>query len=320
VERHPIPDRETSGLRATSCSGGAGSDLLEGRGNNDIIDGDHALTVRISVRTDPANPATETGTTDLMEHTATSGTFGAGTIGMTLQQAVFASLVDPGNLVAVREITGMGTTPNRATPSDCGTPSPVNCDTALFSKTADQYVVTNNADGSTTVADIAAATLFAKGDGIDTLWNIENLQFADTVTPVAPTAVSAIGGVGEATVSWTPPQRNNVPMVVTSYNVEVTNAVTNAFVKTVTTTDGAATSLVVPTLAAGNYSFRVQAVKAAATPAAGPFSVPATATVTNPALPGAPTILSVVAGSGSPPQTGPRRHPLPPGSWPGPGT
>ena len=36
--------------------GGAGSDTLEGRGGDDIIDGDRALTVRISVRTDPADP------------------------------------------------------------------------------------------------------------------------------------------------------------------------------------------------------------------------------------------------------------------------
>ena len=84
--------------------GGSGSDLLEGRGADDIIDGDRYLNVRLSVRTDPADPATEIGTTDLMENAATSGTFGPGTTGMTLQQAVFAGLVDPGNIVAVREI------------------------------------------------------------------------------------------------------------------------------------------------------------------------------------------------------------------------
>ena len=50
--------------------GGAGSDTITGRGANDIIDGDRALQVRISVRTDPADPATEIGSTDLMEHKA----------------------------------------------------------------------------------------------------------------------------------------------------------------------------------------------------------------------------------------------------------
>src|SRR4051794_7217478 len=53
--------------------GGAGNDLLEGRGANDIIDGDKALNVRISVRTNPADPATEIGTTNLMEGTAKAG-------------------------------------------------------------------------------------------------------------------------------------------------------------------------------------------------------------------------------------------------------
>ena len=33
--------------------GGGGSDLIEGRGADDIIDGDRSLTVRISVRTNP---------------------------------------------------------------------------------------------------------------------------------------------------------------------------------------------------------------------------------------------------------------------------
>ena len=79
--------------------GGLGSDSINGRGANDIIDGDRALQVKISVRTDPANPATEIGSTDLMEGVAKTGNFGPGTTGMTLQQAVFAGLVDPGNLV-----------------------------------------------------------------------------------------------------------------------------------------------------------------------------------------------------------------------------
>ena len=84
--------------------GGGGNDLIEGRGNDDIVDGDHALRVAITVRTNPADRTSEIGRTDLMEHKATSGNFGPGTTGMTLQQAVFAGLVDPGNLVAVREI------------------------------------------------------------------------------------------------------------------------------------------------------------------------------------------------------------------------
>jgi hypothetical protein len=45
---------------------------------------DKALRVAISVRTGPADRATETGRTDLMEAKAISGNFGPGTAGMTL--------------------------------------------------------------------------------------------------------------------------------------------------------------------------------------------------------------------------------------------
>ncbi|HEY4608646.1 MAG TPA: hypothetical protein VIH06_05560, partial [Ilumatobacteraceae bacterium] len=116
--------------------GGRGSDIIEGRGGDDIIDGDRFLSTRISVRVDPANPASEIGTTDLMEHDALSGNFGAGTSGMTLQQAVFAGLVDPGQLVAVREIV----TPTVPL-ADCGSADSLNCDTAVFSGPQTDYVV-----------------------------------------------------------------------------------------------------------------------------------------------------------------------------------
>ena len=147
--------------------GGAGSDLLEGRGANDIIDGDKYLAVRLSVRTDPSNPATELGSTDLMENKAVTGNFGSGTAGMTLQQAVFAGKVNPGNIVAVREILP--------------TPAGTSIDTAVFSDAAANYTITSNPDGSTTVAHQAGAG----ADGIDTLYNVERLRFIDQTIPVA---------------------------------------------------------------------------------------------------------------------------------------
>ena len=138
--------------------------MLEGRGANDIIDGDRYLAVRISYRTDPADPATEVGSTDLMEHAALSGTWGRASLpGMTLQQAVFAGLVDPGNLVIVRELLTDDVT--------TGT------DIAQFSGPADEYEVTDNGDGSFTVNHLAGAG----ADGIDTLWNIETLRFCNAV-------------------------------------------------------------------------------------------------------------------------------------------
>ncbi len=163
--------------------GGAGSDIIEGRGADDIIDGDRYLNVRISLRSDVNNPASEIGSTDLMEHVALSGTFGAGTAGMTLQQAVFAGLVDAGNLVPVREIL---------TPA-----ADAAIDTAVFSGAAAGYSIVKNANGSVTVSDAAGAAV----DGTDTLWNIENLQFVDqtisllnpapALTTISPTAATA---------------------------------------------------------------------------------------------------------------------------------
>jgi Ca2+-binding RTX toxin-like protein len=150
--------------------GGAGSDSLMGRGANDIIDGDKALFVRISVRANPDGTGAELGTTDLMENKATSGDFGLGTAGMTLQQAVFAGKVDPGQLVIVREIRS----PAPAS-VDCGAPHPANCDTAVFgaprldANGAPNYTITPNADGSVTVTQIGARVAPQKvDDGTDT--------------------------------------------------------------------------------------------------------------------------------------------------------
>ena len=165
--------------------GGAGSDTITGRAGNDIIDGDRYLSVRISVRTDPADPATEIGTTDLMEHAATTGNFGPGTTGMTLQQAVFAGLVDPGNLVAVREII----TPVQTAGS---------VDTAVFAGPLSRYTITQNADLSVTVADTTsvapAVGVVATGDGTDTLTNVEQLLFCDVPGAVRGTCATFAPG------------------------------------------------------------------------------------------------------------------------------
>jgi Ca2+-binding RTX toxin-like protein len=144
--------------------GGAGSDTLEGRGADDIIDGDRYVSVRLSVRTSPASPGTETGTTDLMGHVATAGNFGPNTAGMTLQQAVFAGRTNPGNIVAVREIL-------TAPASDTG------IDVAVFSGALAEYAITANADGSVTVDHQGGV------DGVDTLWNVEQLRFTGGTVP-----------------------------------------------------------------------------------------------------------------------------------------
>ena len=97
---------------------------------------------------------------------------------------MFTGIVDPGNLVAVREIKTPG--PNNDT------------DTAVFRNPLNTYTITHNANGSITV-DNQGGT-----DGVDTLWNIEQLQFSDTTIPAvqAPTNTPATGTV---TLSTTTP-------------------------------------------------------------------------------------------------------------------
>ena len=112
--------------------GGGGSDLIEGRGNDDIIDGDHAL-MSDQRAGDPMGRATRSASTDLMEDPALAGNFGPGSRRHDLQQAVFAHIVQPGQLVPVREILSpsnepMGTTPRVSTVGDCPFASRINDD------------------------------------------------------------------------------------------------------------------------------------------------------------------------------------------------
>ena len=262
--------------------GGGGSDLLEGRGADDIIDGDRYINVRLSVRSDPTDAGTELGTTDLMENKATSGNFGTGTTGMTLQQAVFAGLVDPGKIVAVREILSSST----------GT------DTALFSAPLDNYTI-DFVDGAVTVTQNTLVAGQRASDGIDTVRNVEALKFptgnpapndflvVSLAPPAAPTDVAATAGVERATVTWTAPAAGTLD--ISSFQIVATPATG----PTITTTAlGTATSKVVTGLTAGaSYTFQVRAVNAAGP---GPLSSAlqrrdSDAPLNPPAQPAAPT-------------------------------
>lgn len=177
--------------------GGGGSDTLEGRGADDILDGDKYLNVRLSVRAgvDVNGKATgeELGSTGLMETLPVSGNFGLGTTGMTLQQAVFSGRVNPGQIVAVREILNGGL--------------PGDSDTALFSGPAAGYSIIINVDGSVTVRD---NNVVAR-DGTDTLWNMEKLSFCDVpdpavkgacITRAAPISIVPLAVVSPASLAF----------------------------------------------------------------------------------------------------------------------
>ncbi len=70
-------------------------------------------------------------------------------------------------------------------------------DTAIFEGNRGDYLVTENADGTVTVADQRAGGL----DGVDTLKNIELLKFADRTVPAADNSAPTIIGGDNATVS-----------------------------------------------------------------------------------------------------------------------
>ena len=138
------------------------------------------------------------------------------------------------------------------------------------------FDITPNPDGSVTVTDIASAALiaagtpFPKGDGIDTLWNIENLRFCTGIdpttkkciafqdvpigAPAAPLNVTALALNGGALVSWTEPA---AAAAVSSFDVRV--FANGNLVKTVTVppTD---TSAIITGLANGTaFTFKVRA-------------------------------------------------------------
>ncbi|VXB76725.1 Animal haem peroxidase [Arthrobacter sp. 9AX] len=144
--------------------GGGGSDLLEGRGGDDIIDGDRYLSVRLSVRREASDPASEIGSATGMNAQYQRTSDGALT-GPTLQQAVFAGAVDPANIIVVREILN----------SSEGT------DTAYFADFEANYTVTTTGGDGTLGSPGSITTVRHNNgqDGTDTLTNIEQLAFGN---------------------------------------------------------------------------------------------------------------------------------------------
>lgn len=179
--------------------GGSGSDVIEGRGGDDLIDGDRWMNVRISVRDELDN---EIGTAQRMGAVLTrkSGVLAGTPDTLTLQQTMFSGLINPGQLRIVREILS--------------TPAPGDFDIAVFSDVLASYDLTRNPDGSVRVAHNRGTLT----DGVDTLRNIELLQFSDvsvlssTVTnpsdlvPPGPvTTLVATPGVASVTLTWVNP-------------------------------------------------------------------------------------------------------------------
>ncbi len=253
--------------------GGAGSDTLEGRGADDILDGDRYMNVRIGIHANADGTGPEIATTQLMENVPTGTDWSGPLAGKTLQQAVFAGLIDPGQLEIVREIL---------TPTALELTG--NIDTAFFSAPLAGYTIDLNPDGSVTISDAAGAAV----DGTDILWNVEQASFCNgvdaagrcndsTVVPL-PTLTGGPGPLPVAAVATTPLVQSlafgsvNTGVTTAAQTVTVTNTGTaSLIVSGVTTTDpqfAVATNLCTTVPVAGSCTITVSFAPTATGPVA----------------------------------------------------
>ena len=172
----PVLRGATSFTGGDILLGGGGSDIMEGRGGNDILHGDVYLDARIRL-------LNADGT---VEFASTINAF---------QSRLVSGAIRPSQLSIVREIRQ----------------GSAGVDIAVFSGAGAEYTVLRNADGSITVTDnrTAAGGLLAN-DGVDTLWGIEILRFADgDMTAPAPLGAAT----GTPVISDTTPTEG-VPITV----------------------------------------------------------------------------------------------------------
>jgi Ca2+-binding RTX toxin-like protein len=181
----PVLRGATSFTGGDILLGGGGSDIMEGRGGNDILHGDVYLDARIRL-------LNSDGT---VEFASTINAF---------QSRLVSGAIRPSQLSIVREIRQ----------------GSAGVDIAVFSGAGADYTVLRNADGSITVTDnrTAAGGLLAN-DGVDTLWGIELLRFADgDMTAPAPLGAAT----GTPVISDTTPTEG-VPITVNTAAITDTN-------------------------------------------------------------------------------------------------
>ncbi len=158
--------------------GGGGSDTIKGFAGDDIIDGDKWLNVRIKIVKDGVTYTADgmTGKVYLESQYAYGAPLANAVAqfgGKTLDALMLSATLNPGQLSIVREIVD-GDLDNTAT------------DVAVYGDLRANYIITSNADGSVTVEHVTVTVETDPttgnnrvSDGIDRLFNIEKLTFAD---------------------------------------------------------------------------------------------------------------------------------------------
>ncbi len=175
--------------------GGGGSDTIRGMAGNDIIDGDKWLDVYIAIKNTAGEvfATARSLTAQVIDLITEQPLFN----GRTLESLLFSRDIRPSQLEATREI------------KDGGQEGDV--DTAVYWDVFENYEITRHADGSVTVAhmnpgdaviDPATGRAFVE-EGVDRLFNIELLQFADrTVDLRIPTLQLQLNGFDSEARNW----------------------------------------------------------------------------------------------------------------------
>ncbi|MDZ4136532.1 MAG: peroxidase family protein, partial [Paracoccaceae bacterium] len=179
--------------------GGGGSDSIEGRAGDDVIDGDAYLNVRLAIHAwdTNKNPILDGDGNPVILGSVQSiaGDLTLGGVTKTLPQWMLDGTINPGQLNIVREILH----------SDTGT------DTAVYWDVVENYAISQRADGRLTIehviqsaGDLAVNLVTGRArlsDGSDTLGNIERLQFAGLTINTAQSAAT-----GQPVISDLSPQ------------------------------------------------------------------------------------------------------------------
>ncbi len=140
--------------------GGGGSDVIEGKAGNDIIDGDSYLNVRIAINNPEGQMVAWANEMGGQVYSAFDNSLLYN--GKVLSTLMFDRTLNPGQLSIVREVLD-------------GDQRNIDSDVAVFSDLKDNYTLTENTDGSVSVAH-TAGTL---ADGVDRIFNIERVRFQD---------------------------------------------------------------------------------------------------------------------------------------------
>ncbi len=173
--------------------GGAGSDILQGNGGDDILDGDRWLNVRISIR-NPNDPTEEIATVDTMRHVFTEAEVGGNPLtadwaGRSLFELMIDRAINPGQMEITREIMNAGAS--------------MDIDTVVYSDIRANYTISNLGDGAFQVSHTGFGNdpAVAISDGVDTLYNIEVLRFADGDVSLTPPLLE-LDGFDQTTQTW----------------------------------------------------------------------------------------------------------------------